>query len=375
MQKIDFIKLLNNKTVTGSAGNKAKLKTEKLYDNLFKLIYVYKRPQDKKYRKREIIMKRYFELTSKNVYRLALVASEGSHLSTDGKSKNNYFKYSNTNSKNIIEGLSFLKYLNPKLDSIRVELRYPPALDKNNYQLITYWSSLLKLPIKNFIKPTINKQSAKVGCGLYLNSVYLPYVVDFLIKETLSKVEKNKILIISWLAGRIDGDGTVHPKNCRVDIAYHKKDEIVLLKKEKKFLKILDIAHVKDKISNKKQLVVLQICGLDNLIKLFDGPLSLENKLKIISLLKKRKFYFQLNDGFRKSLSKYNFHQRDKKNWNRYLNGSRKIPFSILNNVFSDNLSVKNIEKIRYGSKTIDDEKTIKQILNKFMEVNEKCVA
>lgn len=105
--------------------------------------------------------------------------------------------------------------------------------------------------------------------------------------------------------------------------------------------------------------------SLINIEKLFDKSLSLKNKLKICSLFKRTKFFLQFKEEFRKSLSQYRFPQIDKRNWNRYLNGNRKIPVSLLNIVLRGKIPIKEIEKLRYGTKTITNREIIKQLLNR----------
>jgi hypothetical protein len=167
----------------------------------------------------------------------------------------------------------------------------------------------------------------------------------------------------SWFAGRIDGDGSVHPTYQRIDIAYHKTDEAKLMRTEKALLRSMGVKMVKDRLLNGKNIAVLQICGLDNMIKLFDTRLSSRNRSRMLSLITRAKFYIGLNRHFRDALPNKCSSVTYQKNWNRYLNGSRRMPLSVFEDARGTS-SIKHIESIRYGNKIISDKNAIRDILD-----------
>jgi hypothetical protein len=191
----------------------------------------------------------------------------------------------------------------------------------------------------------------------------MTHVIDKIAETTIEHIAHDKKLLTSWFAGRIDGDGSVHPTNHRIDIAYHKTYEAKLMRMEKALLHSMGVKTVKDRLLNGKNIAVVQICGLDNMIKLLDNKMSFRNRSKMLSSIARTKFYLGINRRFIDSLPDVYPNFIHKKNWNRYLNGSRRMPLSVFENT-RGTLPVKHIESIRYGSKVISDKTAVRDILD-----------
>lgn len=354
--ELNLIKLLDGLKIK-TANGKGFLKVESKGNRLVDVSYVYKRSMDNVSRSSSLVLRKTVILNKQNVYRIALLASEGSHLRPNKAAKTSYFKFTNTDKAMVHEALQFFNYL-IKNGDIKFELKCPTNMSKK--QVVRAWASCVNGGVYTISRS--NRASAP-SCGVYVNKVFLTHIIDRIIEATLERIKRDKSLIESWFAGRIDGDGSVHPTHQRIDIAYHKFDEARLMGIEKMLLRSIGVNFVKDRLLDGKNIAVLQICGLDNIIKLFDSKMHLKNRKRILSLIDRAKFYIDLDKRFRKSMPVKSSKLVNQKNWMRYLNGSRRMPLSIYENTFGM-ASAYNIKSMRYGSKIITGKDTIQNILD-----------
>ncbi|MFH0830210.1 MAG: hypothetical protein V1887_03555 [Candidatus Aenigmatarchaeota archaeon] len=354
--ELDLTKLLDGLEIRTPAG-KGRLTVINKGGRFIGVSYVYRRNMDRVNRTSSLVLRKNIVLNTQNVYRVALLVSEGSHLRPNKVAKNSYFKFTNTDKAMMHEALRFFEYL-IKDGNIKFELKCPPKMSKQ--QAVCAWASCLSGSAYTISR---SSRTGTASCGAYVNKVFLTHIIDRIAEATIMHIKNDKKLLRSWFAGRIDGDGSIHPTYHRIDIAYHKVDEAVLMRTEKTLLRSMGVKFVKDRLLNGKNIVVLQICGLDNMIKLLDPRTGLKNKVRIFCLIKRTKFYIDLNQRFRESLPVRCSNITQQKNWTRYLNGSRRMPLSVYEGTFGT-ACVHSIKDMRCGNKIIADKDVIRGILD-----------